>query len=97
MLDYFLTYWDTTLREEPRSNTVWGVNVSCRGEQVLHGADKFIRVAVDLNIPEAFEVSLGSKLLNLPVKAAKVKTTDAWASVELGNSRANRRKGSPSY
>jgi hypothetical protein len=79
VLDYFVTYWDTTLREEPSSNTVWGVKVNCHGEQVLHGADKFIRVAVDSNIPETFEVSPVSKLLNLPVKAAKVKTTDAWA------------------
>jgi hypothetical protein len=34
---------------------------------------------VDLNISEVFEVSLVLKLLNFPVKAAKVKTMDAWA------------------
>jgi hypothetical protein len=32
VLDYFVTYWDTTLREEPSSNTVWGVKVNCYGE-----------------------------------------------------------------
>jgi len=79
VLDYFVTYWDTTLREEPNSNTIWGVKVNCHGEEILHGADKFTRVAVDLNIPEEFKVSPVSKLLHLPVKAAKVKTTDAWA------------------
>ena len=56
------------------------MKVNCLGEKILHGADKFIRVAVNLNIPENFEVSPVSKLLNLPVKAAKVKTTDDWAT-----------------
>ncbi|MCJ1384572.1 hypothetical protein MMC17_007689 [Xylographa soralifera] len=79
VLDYFVTYWDTNLHEEPSSNTVWGVKINCHGEKILHGAEKFIRVAVDLNIPEQFEVSPVSKLVNLPVKAAKVKATDAWA------------------
>ena len=78
VLDYFVTYWNKTLREEPSSNTIWGVRINCYGEQILHGVDKFIRAAVDWNIPEDFEVSLVSKLLNLPVKAAKIKTTDAW-------------------
>ncbi|MCJ1359736.1 MAG: hypothetical protein MMC33_009738 [Icmadophila ericetorum] len=82
VLDYFVMYSNTTLREEPSSNTVWGVKANCHGEQILHGADKFIRVAVDLNNSEEFEVSPVSKLLKLPVKATKVKTTDTWATYQ---------------
>ena len=77
VLDYFVTYWDTTLREEPSSNTVWGVKLSCHGERILHGAAKFIKVAVDLNNPKGFEVSPVSKLIGLLVKAAKARITDA--------------------
>jgi hypothetical protein len=90
VVDYFSIYANETLMEDipGTSDTVKGVKITCEGDQLIFGADKYVSVNVPLDHPifdnPLINTSYLSKMLGLAVVAWKYPPHQSWES-NIGN------------
>jgi hypothetical protein len=95
-LDWFSTYFDTTVRETPSGGSVLAVKISHPMEKNLHGRELFTSVDVSCNFPSTSDVSPISRALGLPLRLCQLeyddleRTTNSVDGVTEGKSWTNR-------
>ncbi|KAJ5158523.1 uncharacterized protein N7500_008174 [Penicillium coprophilum] len=82
-LDWFSTYFDTTLRETPSGSSVLAVKISHPMEETLHGRELFTSVDVSCNFPSTSDVSPISQVLGLPLRVCQLDYDDLERATNL--------------
>lgn len=81
-LDWFSTYFDTTVRETPSGGSVLAVKISHPMEQSLHGRDLLTSVDISCNFPSTSDVSPISQALGLPLRVCQLEHHDLERATE---------------
>ncbi|KAL2838549.1 hypothetical protein BJY01DRAFT_250921 [Aspergillus pseudoustus] len=90
-LDWFSTYFDTTIREMPSGGSVFAVKISSPREQMIYGCELFTPVAVDRGFPSNSSVSPISQALGFPIRVCRLDPDDLERTV--GESDETREEG----
>ena len=82
VLDWFSTYFDTTVRETPSGGSVLAVKISHPLEEKLHGRELFTSVAVSCDFPSTSDASPLSQALGLPIRVCQLEHSDLDRATE---------------
>ncbi|KAL3475987.1 hypothetical protein BJX99DRAFT_258881 [Aspergillus californicus] len=83
-LDWFSTYFDTTIREISSGGCVFAVKISSPREQMLYGRELFTSVAVDRDFSSNSDISPISQALGLPIRVCRLDPADFEPAIETG-------------
>lgn len=82
-LDWFSTYFDTTIREIPSGGSLLAVRISSPREQTIYGRELFSSVAVDREFPSTSDISYITETLGFRIRVCGLNPGDFERTVQV--------------